>query len=202
MARPVVEAQRREVLGKKVRFLRRAGLVPANLYGRGVASMALQVPAEAVRGVLAQAGVSTLVSLKVEGGKARPVFLRGVQRHPLSSRLLHVDFYQVRMDEPIRVEVSLVFVGDSPAAKSSGAMLLHSINAVEIEGLPGDLPHTIEVDLSGLEEADQAIHVRDLSVAQGITVRADPEAVVAKVARRRVVEAELGAEAEGGEKGI
>ncbi|HEX77330.1 MAG TPA: 50S ribosomal protein L25 [Dehalococcoidia bacterium] len=188
MERPVVEAQSRQVLGKKVRSLRRAGLIPANLYGHGIASMPLQVPAEALRRLLARAGLSSLISLRIDGGSARPVFIRGVQRHPLSGGLLHVDFYQVRMDEPIRVEVPLVFVGQSPAAKGPQAMLVHNINTVEIEGLPGDLPHHIEVDLSGLEEIDQAIHVRDLPVAKGIAVRADPETVVVKVARRRGVE--------------
>lgn len=211
MERITIEAAQRDKLGKKVRFLRRAGIVPANIYGHGIESVPLQVPADIMKKVLDQAGLTTLISVRVDGGSVRPVFIRKVQRHPMNGKLVHVDFYQVRMDEPIRVAVPLTFTGSSPMAKGVGAILLHNLNLVEMEGLPGNLPRTIEVDISVLTEMDQAIHIKDLRVPEGITVHAGPETVVVKVARERVVEeakpapkaaveGEAAPEAEGAEK--
>lgn len=172
----------RQVLGKRVKQLRRQGLTPANIYGRGVESLAVQVATEELRHVLRTAGRNEIVYLRVDGEKPRPTFIRQIQRHPLTDEILHVDFYQISLTEKVRLDVPLTLVGDAPAVSTYRGTLLHSLNSVTVEGLPGDIPSHIEVDVSGLTELEQAIHVGELSIPPGVTVLTDPELVVAKVA--------------------
>lgn len=181
-----LEAQGREIFGKQVNSLRRKGITPVNLYGHGVKSTALQVETRTLQRTLSQAGETTLISLKVPGAKQhKTVMVRGIQRNPKSSDLVHVDFYQVKLTEKIKVEIPLVFKGEAPAVKEKGGILLHSLNSVPIEALPADLPHSLEVDLSGLIEIDQAIHIKDIPLGKGVTLLASPEQLVVKVAPAR-----------------
>ena len=202
-----LSAATRDILGKKVRFLRRQGLTPANLYGRNVKSTALQVDTTQLKHTLAKAGKSSLVALKVDSAK-RPkmVIIRDIQREPLTGGLLHVDLYQIKMEERIKIEVSLLFVGEAPAIRDRGGILVQNMNSVEVECLPANMPHNIEVDLSVLTELDQAVHVKDLSVDEGVTILTDPEQSIVQIARSKVeveiaeelmaAEAEAEAEAE------
>ena len=177
----------REVLGKNVKVLRRQGITPANIYGHGVDSLAVQVPTHDLAHTIKVAGRNTMLQLHVEGEKkARPVFVHHVQRNPLNDNLLHVDFYQVSLTEKIRLEVPIVVVGEAPAVDVYHAMLLQNTSSVAIEGLPAEMPPYIEVDVSGLAEIDDAIHIKDLSVSAGLTFLVDPELVVVKVAPPRV----------------
>ena len=177
----------REVLGKKVRFLRREGVTPANIYGHGVDSLAVQVPTHDLAHTIKVAGRNTLLQVLVEGEKkARPVFVHHVQRNPLTDDLLHVDFYQVSLKEKIRLEVPIVVVGEAPAVDVYHGILLQNTNSVAIEGLPAEMPPYIEVDVSGLAEIDDAIHIKDLPVSAGLTLLVDPELVVVKVSPPRV----------------
>jgi len=187
-----LEASEREVKGKKVRFLRRQGLIPANIYGRGINSLSLQVDAKNLKQILAHAGGTDLISLKIgDSKKAVKVLLRDVQRNPLNDDLFHVEFYQVKMDEKIRVDVPLEFVGEAPALKHKNVALLRILDSLHIEALPDDLPHSIEVDISVLEENDQSIHVKDLKLPSGVTLHTDLEEMVIKVAEaKKVVEEE------------
>jgi len=187
-----LEASEREVTGKKVRFLRRQGLIPANIYGRGVNSLSLQVDAKNLKQILTQAGGTDLISLKIgDSKKAVKVLLRDVQRNPLTDDLFHVEFYQVKMDEKIRVDVPLEFVGEAPALKHKNVALLRVLDSIHIEALPDDLPHSIEVDVSVLEENDQSIHVKDLKLPAGVTLHTDLEEMVIKVAEaKKIVEEE------------
>ena len=182
-----LSASSREILGKKVRFLRRQGLTPANLYGHHVKSTALQVDTHDLKQTLAQAGKSTLIALKVDSAK-RPkmVIVRDVQREPLSGDVLHVDLYQVKMEEKIKLEVPLLLVGDAPAIKDRGGILVQNLNSIEVECLPANMPHSIEVDISVLAEIDQAVHVKDIHVDDGVTVLTDPEQAIVQIARSRV----------------
>jgi large subunit ribosomal protein L25 len=187
-----LEALKREVTGKKVRFLRRQGFTPANVYGRGIDSIALQVDTKSLKQMLAHAGGTDLISLKV-GPTKKPVkvLLRDVQKNPLSDEMFHVEFYQVKMDEKIRVDVPLEFVGEAPVLKHKNVALLRVLDFLHIEALPDDLPHSIEVDISVLEENDQAIHVKDLELPKGVELHTDPEEMVIKVAEaKKVVEVE------------
>ncbi len=182
-----LSAATRDILGKKVRFLRRQGLTPANLYGHNIKSTALQVDTIQLKHTLAKAGKSSLVALKVDSAK-RPkmVIIRDIQREPLTGGLLHVDLFQIKMEERIKIEVSLLFVGEAPAIRDRGGILVQNMNSVEVECLPANMPHNIEVDLSVLQEIDQAVHVKDLSVDEGVTILTDPEQSIVQIARSKV----------------
>ncbi len=180
-------AQKRDLLGKKVRFLRRKGITPVNLYGHGVESSALQIETPVLRKALTKAGKTSIVSLKV-GSSKRPqmAIVREIQRDPVKGELLHVDFYQVRLDQKLKIEVPLVLMGKAPAVKEFGGILVQELSSIEVECLPANMPHSIEADISGLAQLDQAVHVKDLHVGEGVTIIADPGKVVAKVARARI----------------
>ena len=185
-------ASNRDILGKKTRFLRRQGITPAHLFGHGLESQALQCDTVELRRIIAQAGMTRLISLEIEGDKQpRAVFVREIQRDELTGQLLHVDFYQVKKTEKIKVDVPIVLVGEAPAMKAKGRSLLHGVTSLSVECLPDKLPPQIEVDLSHLEEAEQPIHVRDIILSPDITVSTDPDQLVVKVSEARVVVEEV-----------
>ena len=192
MAELQLQVKSRTVLGKKVRAMRRAGHVPANIYGRGIQSQAVQVDLLSLSHLLRSAGRNVIVSLQVEGEMAqRPVMLRGLHRRPTTDQILHVDFYQVSLTEKIRAEVPLLIVGQAPAAVDLGGTLLQSLDNISVEALPTDVPPPIEVDVSRLVGFDDAVHVRDLLVdTTKVHVLSDLDQVVAKVAAPRVAEVE------------
>jgi len=182
-------ANKREILGKKVRFLRRQGIIPVHLFGHNIESMALQCDTGQVQRVLIQTGRTGLISLKVDKAKKpRNVMVREVQREPATGELLHVDFYQVRMEEKIRVEVPIVPVGEAPALKEKENFLAQELNSLTIECLPDKMPSRVELDLSSLTEVEQAIRVKDITLDEGITVLNNPEQMVAKISARTVEE--------------
>jgi large subunit ribosomal protein L25 len=184
-------AVKREVLGKKNRFLRRQGITPTHLIGHNIESLALQCDTFALKDFLAHAGTTRLVSLEIEGdNEPKSVFVREDQRDPLGKHLFHVDFYQVKKGEKMHVEVPIVLVGESPIMKGKGRMLSHGITELGIECLPEKVPPQIEVDISVLEELEQAINVKDIVLDPDITVHADPEQLVVKVTEVMVVEEE------------
>ena len=187
-----LQASKREILGKKTRFLRRQGITPAHLLGHGLDSLTLQCDTPILQQIIAQAGTTRLISLSIEGDKQpRSVFIREIQRDVCNDELLHVDFYQVKRTEKIRVDVPIVLVGEAPAMKEKGSILTHSLTSLSIESLPDNLPPQIEVDLSPIEEMGQAIHVKDITFSPDITVLTDPEQMVVKVSEARVVEEEV-----------
>lgn len=183
-----LQATARNVLGKKTRFLRRQGITPAHLYGHDIKSLTLQCDTTELRQIIAQAGRTRLINLEVDGKQPRSVFVREIQRDEVSRQLLHVDFYQVKKTEKIAVDVPIVFVGEAPAMKEKRRMLTHGITSLSIECLPGNVPPQIEVDLSPLEEIDQAIHVKDIVLDPDITVNVNPEQLVVKVSEAIVKE--------------
>ena len=198
----------REVLGKKVKRLRREGVIPANVYGHALESVAIQVSKDDLVRLLRSAGRNEIVYLRLDGEEPRPTFLRQIQRNPVTDAILHVDFYQISLKEKVRMEVRLVLVGTAPAEQTHGGTLLHSLDRIAVEGLPTEIPSVIEVDVSGLDEIDASIYVRELSVPGEITVLSDPAQVVAKVAPPQVekepeeeVEEEVEGEVPEGEEG-
>jgi len=175
-------ASPRQVLGKQVKALRRAGLVPANLYGRAVEPLALQVDAKLLSRVLSRAGMSRLITLSVEGRKEPQLALaRDIQREPITGSLYHVDFFAVLMTERIRVEVNIVVVGESPAVQRGEGVLVQALNSIQIECLPGDLVDVIRVDVSNLDKIDSQLAVKDLRVSDRVKVLADPDEMVVRV---------------------
>jgi large subunit ribosomal protein L25 len=186
----------REVLGKKVKQLRREGVIPANIYGFAQDSIAIQVPKDDLVHILRAAGRNDIIYLRLDGDEPRPTFIRQVQRNPVSDAIVHVDFYQISLRKKVRMEVGVTLVGTAPAEQTHGGTLLHSLDRIAVEGLPMDIPSVIEVDVSGLTEIDQTIHVADLSVPEAVTVLSDSEQVVAKIAPPQVEKAEEEAAAE------
>lgn len=177
----------RHILGKKVRFLRRQGLTPANLYGPKIESIALEVDSSLLARLIARVGRNALINLTVDGDKKpRLVMIRDIQRDPLTDTLLHVDFFQVEVTHKVRTEIPLIFLGETPAVKRARVMLIQNLTSLHVEGLPTDLPRSIEVDLSVLEEVDQAIHVRDIAISDKLEVLTDPDAVVVHLEESRV----------------
>lgn len=186
-----LEVSKREITGKKVRFLRRQGIVPANLYGHGANSIPLQVDAIRLKQVLSQAGKTDLIKLHISDLKTpKNVLIREVQENALTDELVHVDFYQVKMTEKIKADVPLVFVGEAPVLKHSKySSLLRLVDSLSIEALPDALPHNLEVDLSSLEEADQAVYANDISLGDGVTLLSDPGQMIVKIVEARREEA-------------
>jgi len=182
MERIELNVQRRSVVGKQVRRLRREGLVPAVIYGHGVESLPIQVDRRELKRALDRAGLSHLIALHLDdGGAPRMALIREVQRDALSGEVLHVDFLQVQMAEKLRTTISIHLVGESPAVKQFGGMLLQGITEVEVECLPDNLVDTIEVDISSLTELGEELTVADLPIPEGIEVLSDPQEMVVRV---------------------
>jgi len=198
MEKLTLKARPRQVVGKKTRFLRRQGITPAHLFGHGLDSLALQCATPELKQTIARAGMTRIINLAIEGDKQpRSVFIREIQREPLGGGLLHVDFYQVKMTEKIKADVPIILVGEAPALKEKGRTIAHSLTELSVECLPDELPPQIEVDLSGLEEVEQAIFVRDIALSPGVTVLDEPDQLVVKVSAVRMeVEEEVAVPAE------
>ena len=201
--RPSLVAHARTVTGKAVRPLRADGFLPAVVYGHGVPSESVQIETRAFDDLARQTSRNTLVDLAVDGAKPRRVLIYDVQRHPVTRRPLHLDLFVVRMTEELTVDVPLQFSGTASAVDKLGGTLFHAIDAIRVRALPDHLPGSIEVDVHGLATFDDAIHVRDLPLPEGVTLVSDVDDVVAKVLPPRVVEEEapaveeVAAEAEG-----
>lgn len=175
-------AEKRAVLGKQVKQLRRQGWVPGVMYGHGFSPVPLQFEQRSLRQVLSKVGGSQLISVKIKGIKQPEIALvRDVQRDPIRGNFLHVDFYRVQMTERLTAEIPLVTVGESPVVEAREGILLQGISAIEVECLPGDLVDAIEVDLSDLVKIDQALYVRDLAVPAGIEVLTELEEMIVRV---------------------
>ena len=180
-------ATNRSILGKKTRFLRRQGITPVHLFGHGLKSQALQCDTANLQRIITQGGMTRPINLEIEGDKQpRTVFIREIQKDEITGQLLHVDFYQVKETEKIKVDVPIVLVGQAPALKEKGRILLHGVTSLSSECLPGEVPPRIEVDLSHIEEAEHPIHVRDIILNPDITVTTDPDQLVVKVSEVRV----------------
>jgi large subunit ribosomal protein L25 len=198
-ARPTLAATNREVTGKKVAHLRRAGQLPAVVFGRGLESSSVSIDSHAFETLRRHAGPNTLIDLSVDGGAASPVLVYGVQQHRVTRKPLHVDLYVVRMTEELTVEVPLVSEGTSEAVDGLGGTLLHVIEHVRVRALPDHLPQSIRYSIESLATFDDAIHVRDLVVPADATLLSDGDDVVAKVLPPRVEEEPVVAEAAEGE---
>jgi len=176
-----ISVEPRIVLGKKVKKLRSSGVLPANLFGKGMKSKNLQVPEKEFRPLFKKAGETELVEVKMKE-ESHPALIHNVQRDPVTGKILHVDFHKVDLKEKITTHVPIKLIGESPAEKSGVGLVLQTLNEIEIESLPTDIPHEIEVASAELTEVGQTIHVKDLKVDRAkIEVKNDPEEVVVSV---------------------
>lgn len=174
-----LSAQSRSILGKKVKALRQQEIVPGVMYGHGQDNQNVMVPRKQLQMAYDKAGESTLIDLEVDQQTPVKVIIHNAQHDGVTGKLLHVDFYQVNMKEKITTEVPLQFVGESTAVKQLGGVLVKSLNKVEVEALPADLPHQIIVDISGLNTFEDKIIVADINIPHGVSLKAEPtEAVV------------------------
>jgi large subunit ribosomal protein L25 len=193
-ARPSLAAEHREITGKAVSRLRRAGRLPAVVYGHGVESANLSVDTHEFEQLRRRTGPNALVDLSVDGKNARPVLINGVQIHPVDRRPVHVDLFLVRMTEDLTVDVPLVPVGSSIAIDDLGGTLLHPTETVRVKALPDHLPQSIEYSIEALVDFDVSIYVRDLTVPEDVTLLTDGDEIVAKVQAPRVEEVVVVAE--------
>jgi large subunit ribosomal protein L25 len=180
---------KRNILGKKNRFLRRQGITPVHVFGHSIESQALQCDTHELMQIISRAGETRLIKLKIKGEKTpKNVFIKEVQKDPFGKELFHVDFYQVRMGEKMEVAVPIVLTGESPLMRDKNRMLSHGITELSIACTPDKVPPQIEVDITVLEDLEQAIFVKDIILDPDITVNDDPEQMVIKVAEVGVVE--------------
>ena len=172
-----IEAQEREVIGKKVKALRREGKMPAIIYGSGIDPMPITLNTKDVRQILSVIGANTLVTIKI-GKKEHLVLVRDIQREVIQRDLLHMDFQEVSLDERITSTVPILLVGEAPVIKDFEALLITNTEEIQIEAKAKDLPDTINVDISGLMEIGDNILIKDLVISGDVTVLEDPEDVV------------------------
>jgi large subunit ribosomal protein L25 len=177
----------RPLVGKRVATLRRQGILPANIFGRGLDSVAVQMPYRTAREMLIAHGKDNLVQVQIEGEAApRPVVVRNYQRHPVTREVLHLDFYQVDLSRPIQGTVPVRLVGEAPAVHVFQALLLTGADSIHVEALPADLPEHIEVSVDSMTQQDAVITVGDLDIPAGVRVLTDPETMIARIGRGRV----------------
>ena len=189
----VLKTKKRTILGKKVKILRRDGFLPAviypvkntvpdGVYGGEAIALPLVISSKDFENVLKKAGETTLVKLEIEGEtKPRDVLIYDVLKDPISSRVIHVDFYQINMDEKIITKVPLTFVGKSPAVDDLGGILVKAMQELEIRTLPANLPHDIAVDISRVVTFEDNILVKNINAPQGVEILENPETPIASV---------------------
>jgi len=183
-------------MGKAVAQLRRDGRLPAVVFGHGVESTPVTLDAHDFDRLRRHLGANALVDLAIDGKKARPVLIHGVQVHRVTQRPIHADLFVVKMTEEMIVDVPLVPVGGSPAVQDTGGTLLVILEAVKVRALPDHLPQSIELPIERLVDFDAVLRVSDLAIPEDATLLTDPDEIVAKVAPPRVEAVEVAPEAE------
>ena len=180
MAVHQIKAEARAVIGKQVKALRRAGLVPAVIYGAGLEPIAIELKSREAERALARATGATLFDLEL-GGETHKVLVREVQRHSIRRDLRHVDFLKVAMDQLIRAVVPIELSGEAPAVKTLGGVLVSGVQSIEVEALPADLPDRVTISIDVLAKIDDKVTVADLALGKGVRVLTSADDVVARV---------------------
>ena len=194
-------SEKRDLVGRKVKKLRKEGKLPANIYGQKMKSVSVTVDAKEFNEVYKKAGETAVVELSL-GKEAHPVLIHNIQVDPVSAKPLHIDFLKIDLTKKVTANIPLVIVGESPAEKQGLGTLVTYLDEVEVEALPGDLVDKIEVSAELLKEADQSLAIKDLHYDKNkLTITNDPETIVAKieVQKEEVVEVAPEVPAEGAE---
>lgn len=176
-----IDAQTRTVVGKKVKQIRRQGLIPGIIYGKGFEARRVSVDCRTFKKTYAKSGESSLVDLALDGGAAVKVLIQDVQYGPLTDEPIHIDFRQVNMNEKLEVQVALRFVGESLAVKALGAILVKSMDHLTIRCLPAHLVHEFDIDISRLAAFGDTIKVKDIVMPAGVEMLANENDVIALV---------------------
>lgn len=176
--------ERRTVLGKKVRRLRKAGIIPVHLYGKNIDPQFLQCEGKTLLKVLTQAGMNTPVTVSIEGdeqGSEQIAFVREIQFDPKRGDMVHVDFLHVELSQEISASVPIVTTGVSAGARALNGSIVQLLFALEVRALPLDIPAEIEADLATLKTLDDVIRVKDLPLPTNVLNLIDEEAAVARI---------------------
>lgn len=200
MQKHSLKAEKRTLEGKKVKELRKQGLIPANVYGKDIKSESLSVNLKDFEQTYQKAGETGIVELDLGSGEPKTTLIRNVQKDPVTGNPLHIDFYNVSLKEKITAKVPVVQIGESKAVVDKVGAILQPLAEIEVEALPTDLPEKIEVDISPLSEVDQEIKIKDLKIDPNVTVLTDPEQIVIKVGSLISEEARKLAEEEAAKK--
>ena len=187
--RPSITLSNRQVVGKKVKVLRREGFVPVHYYGSGIESLSLQAAGATLRKVVTEAGANIPVEVVVEGSSESDIcFVREVQWHPVNGTLLHVDFMHVDITERVTAEVPVVLTGQSEAVRELGGVLIQPFQTLPVEALPLDMPKEVTVDITPLLMFGDAIRVGDIEVEEAFTILRDDDDLLVTVQEPRVEE--------------
>lgn len=189
MEKYVLEAKKREVIGKQVKALRREGFLPAVIYGSGIEPIPLTLNTKEVQQTLGKIGANTLITLMI-GKKEYLALVRDTQREVIKRNILHVDFQAVSLEETITSTVPVMVIGEAPAVKEMNALLVTGLDFLQIEAKAKDLPDTIRVDVSELAEIGDNILVKDIIISGDVTILDDPEETVIVVATPTLMEIE------------
>lgn len=180
MKRHKLAVEKRKVLGKKVKKLRKEGLLPANIYGKDIKSMSVQVPYKDFEKVYKEAGVTGIIDVEVEGS-VKPSLIHNIQQDYYNHKLLHVDFFQVNLKEKVKTMVKIIAIGEPKAVSEKLGLLLQPLSEVEIEALPTDLQDKIEVNVEKLSAVNDQITVGEITPPTGVTILTDGSQVVVKI---------------------
>lgn len=195
----------RTITGKKVKSLRRQGMVPVHVYGTTLPPLALQAEAQVLRKVLPRVGTNVPLSVETDGEQGESLcFVREVQRHPVTEDVLHVDFMRVDVSRTIRSEVPVFLSGTAPAVRDMGGTVLQPLQTILVESLPMNVPASFHLDISELDDFEKGVYVRNVSVDPNVTVITDLDELLARVASPRIEVEEVTVEEEGieGEEGV
>lgn len=205
-SRPILKAEPRSVLGRKVKKLRQQGKLPANIFGKKIKSQSVSVDYPEFSRLFRKVGETALIDLKIEKEeKPRPVLITNLTRHPVTGNYLHADFHQVDLTEKVTASIPLKIVGEAPAVKDKAAVLVTVLSEIEVKALPADLPDHFEVEIGGLNEFGDSILIKDLKIPAGVELLAGSEETVVTVqepkqeVEEKPVPAPAGEAAEGGE---
>ena len=178
-----LQAEKRQLIGKAVNSLRKDGLLPSVIYGHNFEPMAIQIKYKDFEKAFKVAGESTLINLKIDD-KEEPAVIKDIQKDPVSDKIIHADFYKVSLTEKIKVNVPVVVMGESEAVKNGGVWI-KTVNELEVEALPQDLPHELQIDISRLQNFGDHIQIKDILVSDKVKIEANPEDIVALVQEPR-----------------
>lgn len=177
-----LSAEKRTLLGRKVKSLRREGILPANVFGKDVKSQAIKLPANEFIAVYKETGETGIIEISIKGEtKVRPVLVSNVAVNPATDAFLHVDFRQVDLKAKITAEVPIELISESLAVKDRIGILIQPLSAVEVEALPTDFPESLELDISSLKEIDDSLSVSDLKIPEKIKILTSDEEILVKI---------------------
>ncbi len=179
-----LQIQTRTIFGKQTKNLRRAGLIPGEVFGHGIENKHVSVAAKDFKKIFKQAGETTIINLVDEAGTKIPAIIADVAYNHLTDAILAVDFHRVRLDEKLEAKVPVIFTGSAPAEKK-GLVLVKVTTEIEVEALPNELPHEFSVDISTLTEAGEGIYVKDLRVSPKVKIKTPGDMAIVMVTEPR-----------------